>query len=74
VEHQPVGSISGSISFFKSDHDKLHVRFGREMPCERLTGEQVNHYAKIIPFTAGFDIGKIADPYEIGGTLGEILF
>lgn len=37
-------------------------------------GEQINDNAEIIPFSIGFDIGKVVTPYDIGSTLRELMF
>lgn len=74
MEHESERSISRFISLLESSHDKIHIRFCGDMPCNHLACKQVDDNAEIIPFPAGFDISKIAYPYEIGSVLGKLLF
>ena len=73
MEHQSLRSPPLFIGFPKGIHDQSGIRLVRELPRDNLAGEQVDDDAEIAPFSARFDIGKIADPDQIRGVLRKPL-
>ena len=73
MEHQPIGGVSFFISFPEGCNDQLCIRIARDVPGNDFSGVQIHYNAQVMPFSAGFDIGNIADPYKIQGFLSKVL-
>lgn len=73
MEHKSIGRIPVFVSLLESCHDKVNICFAGQMPWEHFPWEQVNHNTEIVPFSSGFQVGYIADPYKIWGILRKPL-
>ena len=73
MEHQPIGGVSFFISFPEGCNDQFCIRIARDVPGNDFSGVQIHYNAKVMPFSADFNIGNIADPYKIRGFLGKVL-
>lgn len=66
MEQEAVGGMAFGIGFLKGSIYQRRVGFAGKLPGNDFPGKQIHDNTEIVPSPAGFEIGNIADPYEVG--------